>query len=99
MGAGKVIPNNGNLPVSMRSVGIEPEEIDTVFISHAHPDHIGGTLDDSGNPVYANAQYYIWKEEWDFWFSDSAFEKTNEFFVKTAREQLNPIKDRVTFLE
>ena len=99
MGAGKVLPNNGNLPISMRSVGIEPEDIDTVFITHAHPDHIGGTLDDSGNLVYANAQYYIWKEEWDFWFSDSALEKTPEFFVKTAREQLNPIKDRVTFLE
>ena len=99
MGAGKVLPNNGNLPISMRSVGIEPEEIDTVFITHAHPDHIGGTLDDSGNPIYANARYYIWKEEWDFWFSDSTFEKTNEFFIKTAREQLNPIKDRIIFLE
>ena len=99
MGAGKVLPNNGNLPKSMRNAGIDPEDIDTVFITHAHPDHIGGTIDDIGNPVYPNAKYYIWRKEWDFWFSDSAYEKTNEFFIKTAREQLGPIKERIIFLD
>ena len=99
MGAGKVIPNNGNLPISMRNVGIKPEDIDYVFITHAHPDHIGGTLDASGKPVYPNAKYYIWRKEWDFWFSDSASELTNKFFIKVAREQLSPIKKRIIFLD
>jgi glyoxylase-like metal-dependent hydrolase (beta-lactamase superfamily II) len=99
MGAGKVLPNNGKLPQTMRSAGIEPADIDTIIITHAHPDHIGGTLNDEGKPIYSNAHYYIWKGEWDFWFSDTAFEKTNEFFINTAREQLNPIKDRMNFLE
>lgn len=99
MGAGKVLPNNGKLPHTMKSAGIEPADIDTIIITHAHPDHIGGTLDDKGKPIYSNARYYIWKDEWDFWFSDVAFEKTDEFFINTAREQLSPIKDRMNFLE
>jgi glyoxylase-like metal-dependent hydrolase (beta-lactamase superfamily II) len=80
-------------------LGIKPKDIDYVFITHAHPDHIGGTLDDNGKPIYPNAKYYIWKKEWDFWFSDSALEKTNNFFIKVAREQLSPIKERIIFLE
>lgn len=99
MGAGKVIPNNGKLSQIMKSAGIEPTDIDTVFITHAHPDHVGGTLDDEGKPIYSNARYYIWKDEWDFWFSGTAIEKTNEFFIKTAREQLGPVKARMNFLE
>ena len=89
----------GNLARNMRKAGINPSDIDIVIITHAHPDHIGGTLDKEGNPVYPNAQYYIHKEEWDFWFSDQAFEMTNGWFVNKAREQLGPVKERMNFVE
>ena len=98
IGAGNVFPTTGRLLQNMRAAGIEPGEIDTVFITHAHPDHIGGNLDKEGSPIFLNASYYIWKDEWDFWFSEVAFEKTNEMFVKIARTNLEPIKDRVKFL-
>lgn len=88
----------GDLAQNMKTAGINPAEIDIVIITHAHPDHIGGTLDGDGNPVYSNAQYFIQKSEWDFWFSDQAFEMTNEWFVNKAREQLTPIKDRMNFI-
>ena len=98
IGAGNVFPTTGRLLQNMMAAGIEPGEIDTVFITHAHPDHIGGNLDKEGSPIFFNASYYIWKDEWDFWFSEVAFEKTNEMFVKIARTNLEPIKDRVKFL-
>ena len=49
----------------------------------------------------------IWKEEFDFWFSDEAFKKVvehystiaqPEIFMKIARGQLSPIRDRIEFL-
>ncbi|NNE35371.1 MAG: MBL fold metallo-hydrolase [Rhodothermales bacterium] len=99
MGAGSKLPGNGALPERMKLAGIEPADVDTVLVTHAHPDHVGGTLNEGGKPHYESAQYYIWKDEWEFWFSDLAIEMTPEFFVDVAREQLGPVKDRMVLLE
>ena len=99
MGAGTVMKSTGHLTHSLQAAGIEPSSIDTVIISHAHPDHIGGALDDRGKPVYSNAACYIGKEEWDFWFSELAPTKTPEIFVKIARSNLEPFKERVVLVD
>ena len=98
-GAGDLGPKTGNLVHSMQSAGISPADIDAVIISHAHPDHIGGTLDERGRPIYSKAHYYIWKEEWNFWFSEAASAKTNEHFIAVARKNLEPIKDRIILVD
>jgi glyoxylase-like metal-dependent hydrolase (beta-lactamase superfamily II) len=100
MGAGDYLaPRTGKLLPSMHAAGIEPAQIDTVVITHAHPDHIGGALDDGGKPVYANASYYISKDEWDFWFSEISLAKAPERFVSIARTNLGPLCDRVNLVE
>ena len=65
----------GLLLENLRDSGVEPSEIDTVVITHAHPDHVGGTLDATRGLVFPNANYFISEEEWDFWTSDAATTK------------------------
>jgi glyoxylase-like metal-dependent hydrolase (beta-lactamase superfamily II) len=95
LGAGRLGPRTGKLMDNIQAAGIQAVDIDTIVITHAHPDHIGGALDDFGRPNFPNADYYIAQPEWDFWFSDNAFQKTPDEFVKIARHNLGTVKEQI----
>ena len=59
-----------NLIDNLKSVGVSPEQINAVLITHAHGDHIGGMLKD-GQAVFANAELYLSKKEYDFCMDES----------------------------
>jgi len=42
----------------IRQLGVEPEQIDTVLLTHMHGDHIGG-LQRDGRPLFPNAKLYV----------------------------------------
>ena len=56
----------------LKQIGRTPQEISTVILTHAHPDHIGGNINTEGKPVYPNARWVIWRDEWQFWISDQS---------------------------
>jgi glyoxylase-like metal-dependent hydrolase (beta-lactamase superfamily II) len=99
MGAGSLAPSTGKLLDNMRVADIEPADIDVVVITHAHPDHVGGALNGEGKPVYSNARYIMWRREWDFWFSDEAGDMAPESHVAIARRNVEPLQDRIEFLD
>jgi glyoxylase-like metal-dependent hydrolase (beta-lactamase superfamily II) len=99
MGAGKLFPSTGRLLQNMDQAGISPQSIDRILISHAHPDHVGGALNDQGGLNFTNATYFIWKKEWDFWFSEQAIRQVAESFITFAREKLTPLKERMILIE
>lgn len=104
-GAGGMAPTTGNLIPNLQAEGIAPEEIDTVILTHGHPDHIGGTIDDDGQPAFPNARYVMWKEEWEFWTSDPdltqlpAAEYIIELLLKFARNNLPPLRDQIDLVD
>jgi len=63
-------PTQGKLLPLLRAAGIEPHEIGTVILSHGHPDHVGGNLNEAGQPAFPNARYVMFRKEWDFWMSN-----------------------------
>ena len=99
IGAGDLLPTTGKLLQNMLNGKITPESIDSIFITHAHPDHIGGVLDDAGKPIFTNATYYICRVEWDFWFSEQAASQGWEWMADFARAKLTPIKDKTIMLD
>ena len=102
-GAGSLAPTTGKLLQNLKAEGIVPEDIDTVILSHGHPDHIGGNTDAQGKPAFPNARYVMWKGEWDFWTSEQAEQRLDEhvreILLKFARENLPPIQGQVDLFD
>jgi glyoxylase-like metal-dependent hydrolase (beta-lactamase superfamily II) len=54
----------------LASLGIEPQHIDVVFLSHRDTDHVGGCVDLADNPFYPNAKYLMSRLEYESFKSD-----------------------------
>ncbi len=101
-GADGLGPDTGKLLHHLQVEGISPEDIDMVILTHGHPDHLGGNTDAEGKPVFANARYVIWRDEWDFWMSDQAElkldEHSREVLLGYARKNLPPIQSQLSLV-
>ena len=60
-------PGMGGVLRGLVSLGLSPADIDIVYLTHFHGDHIAGLLNEDGTPVYANARYVTTQAEWDEW--------------------------------
>lgn len=65
---------DSKLPEGLNSLNITPSDIDYLFITHFHGDHIGGMMKD-GVPVFPNAEVYVSKAEYDAWMKMPADKK------------------------
>jgi glyoxylase-like metal-dependent hydrolase (beta-lactamase superfamily II) len=99
MGGGNIIREAGKMRENLSASGVDARSIDAVIITHAHGDHTGGAVDKDGHLAYPNAHYFIWRKEWDFWWSESADEKAPQKHVDLARDRLSHMKERVTMVE
>jgi len=76
---GQVQPTAGKMMTNMQAAGIDPAKIDTILISHFHPDHIFGLMEKGTNaPVFANAEIVVSDVEYKFWTDPGVFDKLNE---------------------
>ncbi len=73
--AGLFGPNAGLFPGNLSDLGLKPEDIDKILITHVHPDHIAGLMTSEGGVAIPNGQVHLEGIELDYWTSSSAQSK------------------------
>jgi len=80
-----------SLEKSLNQVGVKPDDITDVILTHLHFDHCGGAVKrdgDSLKPYFPNAYYYVSKEHWKWAQHPNKREKAS-FFA----ENIYPLED------
>lgn len=94
-------PTGGKLLANLRRAGIDPATIDTVVISHAHPDHLFGALAADGSPAFPEARILVSEPEHAFWVGPADLSRSNiderfrRFVTEGARRHLAALEDRI----
>ena len=89
----------GKLADSLEVAGIKPEQIGKVVLTHAHPDHIWGLIDELDDSLrFPRAQYIVAAREFDFWTSGEAAKLKGpiEGIAAGARRVFKAIEARTT---
>ena len=69
-------PTLGKLLANLAAAGYRPEQVDTILITHMHPDHIGGLVA-AGKMAFPNATVHADQRDADFWTSAAELEKAS----------------------
>ena len=59
---------DGRLLSDLQTAGVNKEDIDTVFFTHLHPDHVGWNVNNDGPtpvPAFPNARYVFHQDDWE----------------------------------
>ncbi|WP_027178138.1 MBL fold metallo-hydrolase [Maridesulfovibrio bastinii] len=91
-GAGKLVPTAGQLHNNLKKEGVTHEDIDTVIITHLHPDHIAGLLIDDSKMIFPNANLLLSEVELNYWSSNPKLDEINipheiKKMIRTTAEQ------------
>ena len=84
-------PTLGKLQANLKAAGYSAEQIDEVYITHLHPDHVGGLVVD-GKMAFPNAIVRADKHDADYWLSEENMKKAprdSQGFFQGAMASLN----------
>lgn len=94
-------PSAGRLAANLKAAGVEPGSVDTVVISHAHPDHHGGLLTPEGAHAFPSARVLIAADEFSFWAGAADLSRSvlapemKQQLIDSARRHLAAVRDRL----
>ena len=96
--AGQIADTAGVMLDNLKVAGVAPADIDTILISHFHPDHIDGIKSKDGAKVFAKAEIFVPEPEWSFWMDDAnmgRFSGTVHRYFLNARRIFNDIANEL----
>jgi glyoxylase-like metal-dependent hydrolase (beta-lactamase superfamily II) len=64
-------PQSGTWDANFAAAGFDPKNVDTILISHFHPDHINGIKTKEGQLRFPNAEISVPAPEWAYWMDDA----------------------------
>jgi glyoxylase-like metal-dependent hydrolase (beta-lactamase superfamily II) len=91
-------PTLGKLPDNLRALGIDPAAIDTILLTHLHPDHSLGLVDRAGRAVFPNAELVVHEREAAFWLDRAGRPDDSERIQRNTKAQRTvtaPYRDRI----
>jgi glyoxylase-like metal-dependent hydrolase (beta-lactamase superfamily II) len=95
-------PTSGKLTESLKAAGTEPSAITKVIYTHAHPDHLWGSVTADGKLVFENASFHMAENEYNFWAAPdlaSKMPKEMEGMVKNTQAQLAALKEKMAMFK
>ena len=96
------MPTAGKLVEALGDAGVDAEAVTKVVFTHAHPDHIWGTINDFDELNFPNAAYYLNEAEHAFWTADDVLSKVPEdrhSFVAGAQRNLEALADKLVMVK
>jgi glyoxylase-like metal-dependent hydrolase (beta-lactamase superfamily II) len=85
-------PTLGALAANLKAAGYQPEQVDEIYITHMHFDHLGGLTQD-GKAVFPNAVVRADQRDADFWLSQPNADKAPgemKTFIQHAITSMQP---------
>jgi glyoxylase-like metal-dependent hydrolase (beta-lactamase superfamily II) len=104
-GAGTLfLPTLGKLIPSIKAAGYQPEQIDEIYITHMHADHVGGLIPgpDKATALFPNATIRAGKAEGEFWLSEDNMKKAPDAmkpFFQGAMASMKPYQAKFKPIE
>lgn len=92
----------GRLPDSLRAAGIDPGTITKVVYTHAHIDHIGGTISPGPAASYPQATHHLAAAEHAFWTDPGLLSRVPQEMqglVTGAQSAITAIGDRLMLMK
>ncbi|MBN8919531.1 MAG: MBL fold metallo-hydrolase [Rhizobiales bacterium] len=90
--------SEGRLVARLAEMGCGREDVDVVVVTHCHPDHIGGLMED-GRPTFPNARYVFGAAEFDFWRRGENIREARKFTRELFLKKALPLADRASFVK